>query len=223
MFLDSVDGGDAEYAKAYRMATRGLRAINWDVSGESVEVDLTVECDCTVCLPDDFINLVRIGVVNARGEVAELTENPQLTLDTGYRQGREYEFDEPFEYRPTGGTMRSYGKGSLPNIGEFTVDKGANLIILNPDFFYETVRVKYLKRRKSGEDYLVDELVQEALIAWLRWQWFISKKGVSTYEKETYRRDWFNEKRLSRARINNVTKQTLNQMAKQSSRLAPKI
>lgn len=225
-FLDSIQGGPSEYARAYRFAIRGMRNLEWDVTGENAECELPVECDMTVCLPDDFINLVRIGVYTSKGEVAALTQNNDLTLVDGLRQGHDYtpssDILDDFLAADTAyriyAPMSSLSVGSYPNVGEYKVDRSQGLIILNPDFCYGSVVLKYLRRKKVKGEYLINELSAEALFAYIDWQWHKNKPGVSYSDKMAKRMEWFNEKRLAKSRIKNTTKQILSQIARQATR-----
>lgn len=225
-FLDTINAGPAEYARAYRFAMRGMRNLEWDVTGENYECELPVECDMTVCLPDDFINLVRIGIINSKGEVATLTQNNDLTLSDGLRQGGDYTptADTVDDFLFSDNNYRVYSSasslsvGSYPNIGEYKVEREQGLIILNPDFCYDTVTVKYLRRKKVKGEYMINELSVEALVAYIDWQWHKNKPGVSYSDKATKRMEWFNEKRLAKSRIKNTTKQILSQIARQATR-----
>lgn len=224
-FLDLINAGPAEYARAYRIAMRGLRNLEWDVSGENHECELPVECDMTVNLPEDYINLNAIGVVNSRGELAALTHNANLTLADGLRQGQEYhtgsdfieewsKFDNYMAYN----SSSSLGVGSYPNIGEYREDRSQNIIILNPDFCYNSVVLRYLRRKKVKGDYLINELSVDALVAYMDWQWHRSKPGVSYSDRMAKRQEWFNEKRLAKSRIKNTTLQKMSQIARQATR-----
>src|SRR5690606_7092158 len=116
-----------------RIAIRGWRQLNWDVTGVAKREKLCVEPNMTVCLPDDLIKLLSIGVVNNKGELATLTNNPRLT-----------EFDEDcsdynvsntfaenwWKYDSNWAVMNwsgSLGLGSQTNLGEYRYDEGSGI------------------------------------------------------------------------------------------------
>lgn len=217
-FLDKYNYGEAEYAKAYRMAIRGWRQLNWDVTGELKREKLQVECDLTVCLPDDLIKLLRIGVVNSKGEIATLTENPNLTdlscddyADTSNNFGDWWTHDNNWKVLGWGGSL---GVGSDTNIGEYRFDEGSNRAILNPEFCYSEVTIEYNGHPKIKGEYTINELASEALTAFIEWQWSAGMKGLTISEKEAKRRDYYNELRLAKGRIKMPTLQTMKSISR---------
>lgn len=219
-FLDTIRGGEAEYALAYRMAMRGLRVLNWDVIGENVEVELPVECDMTVCLPDGFVNLVRVGIVNDKGELVPLTENQNLTMYEGGAGSPLSGLRDIPNQLSAYHNVSSYslGVGSYANYGTYRVDLDQHRIILNPDFCHSCVVLMYLRRTEKDSDYLFNELGADALFSYIDWQWHVNKSGISTYEKEVKKNEWLRQKRIANQRIKNTTRQVMSQISRQATR-----
>src|SRR5690606_38149757 len=81
MALDQFNLGKQEYARFYRFAIRGLRNLNWDVTGTAKEVPIPVSCDLTAPLPDDFLKEIKVGVAGPDGQISALTRNNNLSLN----------------------------------------------------------------------------------------------------------------------------------------------
>lgn len=223
IFLDEINGGEAEYARAYRMAMRGMRELDWDVTGKVITLPLPVECDKTVCIPDDCVSIVGVGIANAKGEFTTLSENKALSMYEGNPKS--------LNGAPTNLSMLpniisstgSLGVGSYASYGEYKIDKSQNLIILSPSFNSDQILLKYLVRRKTDEDdYLIPEMASEALVAYLKWKWVDGKSSVPAGEKARLRSQWVMEKNKCKSRLRNIKAQDLQQAARKASRMGLK-
>lgn len=219
-FLDEINGGKAEFARAYRIAIRGWRELNWDVTGSLKTTSLEVDCDLTAKLPDDFLNHISIGVVNSNGKIATLTRNDRLTMecsDDEYFSSEEWYMNDSNLSILTA-SRSSLGIGSNNNIGEYRVDRGSNRIILNPDFCYRDVVLEYVSNGQEEGRECINELASEALLAYLRWKWHVAKKGVNRGDKLDYRSEYYNQKRLAKYRIRKPKLQEMNQASRENTK-----
>lgn len=219
-FLDGADFGQAEYSKAYRIAIRGLRKLNWDVKGLKKEMVLNVRPDLTADLPDDYLAYIELGVPNSNGTLATLTENENL--NKALNLDVEYE-DDYIGNNMIVGYDRDYvnsrnGIGSVNNIGEFRIDTENGVVLFDPCFCYREVVMKYNSRDIYNErgEYTIDERCSEALLAFIIWQWYCHKAGIAQVQKNEYKQNWLNEQRLAKARVQNLTAQKLNDASRQS-------
>lgn len=221
MFLDTSDFGNAEYSKAYRIAIRGWRQLQWDVSGTMKTTRLLVMSNLTADLPDDCLSIDKIGVGGNGGELALLTRNDNITATC--------DLEEEYErtiYPPEGNDIniyphsgRSLGVGSINNIGEYALQ--GNKVILSPSFCYSELILVYMSSSTPDGEYLIDEMGSEALLAYIRWQWYVAK-NIAQSQKEAYRRDWFNELRLYKRRKQGLTEALLNDASRLSVKYAIK-
>lgn len=84
--LDGDDFGSSVSDIAIRnIALRGIREFGFDISKKVKSIKRSIESNNTVTLPDDYVDLNRIGVVGAEGVVFSLVENKNInysrTLD----------------------------------------------------------------------------------------------------------------------------------------------
>ena len=78
-FLLSIEGDDfarnASDILVRNYALRGLRELGFDLSKRVRSLSLPVESNDTVTLPDDFVNLIKIGTVGTDGLVRVFARN----------------------------------------------------------------------------------------------------------------------------------------------------
>ena len=65
-------------------ALRGIREIGFDLGKKIRSIKLTVESNDTIVLPDDFVDVSKIGIVGADGVVRALTMNGNLNYSRKY-------------------------------------------------------------------------------------------------------------------------------------------
>lgn len=68
-FLDENNLGQAEFAKAYRIAIRGWRQLNWDILGSICIEDVELCCDMTSDLPEGTLSVLDFGLCNGNGGI----------------------------------------------------------------------------------------------------------------------------------------------------------
>ena len=76
---------DIDEAVLKNFAKRGVREFGFDISNRVRSLKLTVDTATdTVELPDDFVGLVKIGVVGSDGIVYVLGENKNINISRKY-------------------------------------------------------------------------------------------------------------------------------------------
>ena len=65
-------------------ALRGIREIGFDLGKKIRSIKLTVESNDTIVLPDDFVDVSKIGIVSADGVIRALTMNGNLNYSRKY-------------------------------------------------------------------------------------------------------------------------------------------
>src|SRR4051812_569198 len=79
-YISEANLTPAAYIRLYHLAIRAMEEMHMDVSGEPRTRVLNVSPNKTVALPGDYLEYIKIGVINSNGEVVTLTENKNLTL-----------------------------------------------------------------------------------------------------------------------------------------------
>jgi hypothetical protein len=217
-FMSEANLTGAHYLRLYHLAIRGLTDIGLDITEEVKTEKLTVEANKTVYLPDDYIQWVKVGVINSQGEVATLRRNDSLTtygmedndrlsknIGEGVRS-KTILYDNSYQnYNTSGSLYTLFGvHNNMDYYGEFKVDDANGLILLDNDYSYDYIILEYLSNPAADTDLVVPIQAQEALIAFLRWMDIISmpaSRRVNMGEKQIRRKEYYNQRRLAKARI----------------------
>ena len=81
-YLITMDGDDyasnASDAAIRNIALRGLREFGFDVTAKVKSIKRTVESNNTVTLPDDYVDLVKLGVVDGEGISRVFNQNKNV-------------------------------------------------------------------------------------------------------------------------------------------------
>lgn len=93
-FIITLDGDDyasnASDSAIRNFALRGIREIGFDLSKKVKSLKLTVASNGTVTLPDDYVDLVKLGVVDGDGYVRVFGQNKNIN----YSRRMETETDQ---------------------------------------------------------------------------------------------------------------------------------
>lgn len=249
-YLNSSDRSDHEFARCYNIGVRGIEnEFNLDIQGHFLTVLLPVQLNKTVELPTGYINYSKIGIVNGNGEFVCLKRNDQLSNyhaiyydqanrnagvptintfsnpfvpagNTGYNYAYWYNFWQQ------GTSFNLYGLPSgTATIGTYKINLGAGVILLNPEFAYPQVLLEYLSDgyNENDDDFMIDSRCAEAMLAWIRWQGAIDqpkKNGEGTLARLS--REYYNQKRLARMRLNPFNLAEMNDIIRRSTNLTAK-
>lgn len=249
-YLNSADRSTHEFARCYNIAVRGIEnEFNLDVQGQFQTVLLDVSPNKTVELPVGYINFSKVGIVNQIGEFVCLKRNDQLSNyhaiyydqanrnagvptinaftnpflpagNTGYNYAYWYNFWQ------LGTSFNLYGLPSgTATIGTYKIDIGANVILLDPCFNYPQVLLEYLSDgyNETDDDYMIDSRCSEALLSWVRWQSCIDQpKKYGEGSLARMERQYYNQKRLSRMRMNPFNLAEMNDIIRRATNLTAK-
>ncbi len=174
--LDVDNLGDAEYAKAYRLANRCLRnEIQLDLDGKICRTTICVGGDRTAKLPDNFIREIE---VDFSSKLDEDCSNMDDTL-----------FDKMIcDYEPP-----------------YKIDSKKGIIIFNPDYKYDEVEFEYLGREELCGATEVDDRLADVFVTYITWQMEIGRKGNSAGTIDYYKREFYRTKDNVKFRIGRPT------------------
>lgn len=250
-FLDSSDSSSHSFRRLYNMGAFGMRTeFNLDMIGSFKTVLLTLHPNKTASLPCDYVRYNKIGITNMQGELVTLKINNQLTnyhqqyfntidrtngvpkLPTfGVSDGLnptffDYNSNFYYNYNYNSTTFQLFGIGSgTQSLGEYKVDEQARIILFDPYFQYDQVLLEYLSDGcdEDNDDYDVDIRAAEAMKCYIRWQNAIDKpKQFGIGQVQIYKREFYNQKRLAKCRLNPVIINELADAERRSWRLTAK-
>ena len=184
-FCDQYDRSEGDQDKYWLIGLRGLENMHYNISAEPKTVRLPVLENDTVPFPADYVNWVKIGLLNNVGELSTLKINNALTTFRDNHPNRlslltpdinDNWFggvDAPYlNYYNNGQFQTLFGAGQagLVQFGSCRVDEKNNIVVLPPNFEYSHIMFEYISSPEKDTDYLVDVRLREALIAWIAWK-----------------------------------------------------
>jgi hypothetical protein len=188
------------------------------VLGDAKVTRVSVLPNKTAKLPDDCLNVLNIGVENGLGQLAVLKKDPTMT---GYRKESDLRLEQDFgkvavdttrirdfayinamEGSASYKAFGAYDKTSF--VGSYKIEDG--FIILNPEFGYDYLLVEGIMS-VDETDVDVEPIAEETIIAYLAWkdaQYMPTGRKMNLSEKAMRKTEFYNQKRLLKARVMKV-------------------
>jgi hypothetical protein len=238
-YIDQAKLTSAEFRRLWTIGVRGVEEIGLDVHMTPKTVKLMVNANKTVTLPADYVAFSKVGVFNPEGEVATLRRNPNLTaykIDQNDRLTSNVDNTELESFRLQDLAYINYydgaryvnifGAGSLLNsAGEFDISEDEGILYLNNEYNYTYVVMEYLSSPADDVDYKIPFQVKEAVLAYIAWkdiEMLPSGRRVTLGDKQIRRKEYYNQKRLARLRVNPVTPWDANEVIRMGQKLVAK-
>ncbi len=183
-FLNEEDKSAASSDRAWLLGLRALTDAHYDIAAEPITVELPVQSNKTAAFPPDCLMWNKVGLRAANGELAVLRINRALTtfrdnmptrLSDITSQVNDIDTDTPvtpfFNYYNNGACYQLFGLGGgLITFGDCKIDDVNRVIIFPPDFSHSSVLFEYMPAPERGVDYQVPTILQEAIIAFIKWK-----------------------------------------------------
>lgn len=228
-FLDNNNLGQAEYAKAYRMAIRGLRYLSWDIVGKVKTEELTLDANKTALLPQGCIKVLDFGISDGCGGIASFDKVDDLVYNEDVPKYRDNYFEN--ENNPVYGNYRygfndgyygvgSLGIGSYNTIGRYKVD--TNSVTVDAHTKYNHFLIKYLSYKDDDCEYEINIMASDALVAYITWKFSMVGSRNSKQDQNYNMREYYREKLNAKLKIKSAITSELNKLARQSEKMAVK-
>lgn len=243
-YMAEANYAGTAFLRLYQIAVRGYEELWQDVAGKAKTRRLTVLPNNTVELPSDYIKWIKVGVVNAEGEVATLRHNVNLTgyaatdpnrmsaIDEVKFKDVIDTFDETTAYRnyfddETNDTFNLFGlPAGRQNLGEFRVIEDDGVIIFNGNFDASEIILEYLALPfEANKPIMMPIQIKEAMIAFIAWieiRSMATSRRINMTEKAMRKREYYNQKRLARMRIKAIRKGEINDTIRLNNNLVLK-
>jgi hypothetical protein len=209
-----------EYVRYLDKAFRGLKELTFDVLGSTQATLMTVSSSLRADLPDGFIDYTYLGVIGSDGRLHPIGYRNDIPTAGSTAQYT----NKPDDFYYYHGGVFGYGGGQNRN-GYYKPDIDfENWQMLFTSMYSGTsVYMEYITDglRRDGEA-IVHPYCEEALIAYIYWKVIQRRRGVPQVDKEAARRDWYNEKRLARARMTSFTKEEMLQTIRRGFKQSPR-
>lgn len=260
-FIITMDGDDyisnASDAAIRNIALRGIREFGFDVSSRVRSLKRTIQSNNTVILPEDYVDLVKIGVVDSEGIIRVLGQNKNInysfkdTSTAGNSDSSQGPLNNPsnliqnreeskgatannssgggdfdhyiFEnYIFQGGIGRMYGTGGGHLMGEYRINLDQNRIEIDTESGITEVVLEYIADEARSTNPVIHVYAEEALRSYIYYKLCERKSTVPANEKARARREYYNDRRLAKARLGNFSKEEALKTIRKNYMQAPK-
>jgi len=220
-----------KYMQYLDVAIRGMKELSFDILQQIKTETLTVNDNLTVDLPKDYVNYTRIGQCKSHGRVETLGYDEYLCIQNKVDCcGDVSAQDFSGLGKASGGNSRNgeltggwYGRSGGYRNGYYRIDREKGQIALSSELSGESIVLEYISDGSNPDGKMkVNSLAEEALRSYMYWKVNQRRSEVPLQEKELARRDYYNEKRLARARIINFTPDQAWRISRKGNKSSPK-
>lgn len=216
-YMDESEQSIHKQYKLTQLAYRAVDELGLDFFYQIQTQKLPVNPNKTVTIPQNCVQIVKAGVLNAKGQIIPLYQNEKFTSYADLFPDRLSRTEDNtimdinvgisnvyFNYWDGWAYGNLYGVPSgQPFVGSFKVDGYNGVIILNPDFYWDYIMLEYLQAPNPDQTIYVPIQFKEAIIAYLAWKDTRSippSRRGNLGDKRDKRREYYNERRLAYAR-----------------------
>lgn len=234
-YLLESEQSQSKYFKIFHLAFRGFEQLGINAFYQRQTQKLPVNANYTVQLPADYVQWIKVGVLNDRGEIIPLYYNDKLTnfADLSSTRLEQTQDNTLWDWSPNSwcnywngyAYTNIYGVPSgQPFVGNFRIDQKAGVILLDEHFKYDYIMIEYVASPQVGYEYYLPIQFREALVAWLWWK---DKRAVNTNRGQVgisrdLRNDFFNERRMAIAAWKPIRISEMYQLSQEQTRMSVK-
>jgi hypothetical protein len=172
-------------------------------------------------LPTGFISHSFVGLVGNDGKLHPLGADrsiPKLGAANATI------VHESFYANQYGGVFGAGGGQNSNGYYQPEVDRENNQMIFAATESDAIVYLEYVSDgRATNNETVIPEYAEEAMMSFIYWKSIQKRRGVPAIEKREAKSDFFNEKRLARARVCSFTKDEALQSMRKGFKLSPKL
>ena len=230
LLIEEGKSNEHEYLRYFNLGLKGLKELNFDIVRQVRSVELTLDSKNVVVLPSDYVKYVRIGTADSDGKFQYLGHKKNISLVPGSvstDSSADDTTDPPvFQYNSyNDGLWGRYGQGGGTNAnGYYRVNFDAGTIEFS-DLGNSTIIMEYISDGSTGltgKDITVHVFAEEALRSYIYWKSIYRKRGINMNEKQVAKKEYYNQKRLARARMQSFNKDEALQTSRKAFKQSPK-
>lgn len=231
------------------VALRGIREMGFDMLKRVRSIKLTKNSNDTVTLPDDFVSLIKIGIVGNDGLVSVFGENKNINYSQKYSTDSsgniidsdgdgiadrvdsktgstgslfsEDDFMTFSNYIFQGGIGQLYGLGGGFYSGQYRLNEDQNRIEVSGGTFSEVV-IEYIADEARSVNPTIHVEAEEALRSYIYYKLVERKGSVPLGEKGRARQEYYNERRKANARLKAFSGEEALKTIRKNFKQAPK-
>ena len=227
LLIEEGKSSEHEYLRYFNVSLNGLKELNFDTVRQIKTIELTIDHKNTISLPTDYVTYTAIAVSNGntlnylgKKEKMNLVQNSEASTSSNTE-------DPPIftDNTPGDGLWGRYGQGGGNNANGYyreNLDEGT----IEFSGSGSEVILEYISDGSSGlegKEIKIHSFAQEALKAYIYWRSIYRKRAINMNEKMVAKKEYYNQKRLARARMQSFNKQEAMQTTRKAFKQAPKI
>ena len=228
LLIEEGKSSEHEYLRYFNIAMSGLKELNFDTVRQIKTIELTIDHKNTVSLPSDYVSYLKIATSGSGGELNYLGSRDRINLVHGATSTNvEDKTQHPVftDNTPGDGLWGRYGQGGGNNSNGYYRENFEEETI---EFSSVTgsVIIEYISDGSSdleGEQIKVHSFAEEALKSYIYWKSIYRKRSINMNEKMIAKKEYYNQKRLARARMQSFNKQEAMQTTRKAFKQAPKL
>jgi len=228
LLIEEGKSSEHEYLRYFNIALNGLKELNFDTVRQIKTIELTIDHKNTVSLPLDYVTYIAIAVSNGetlnylgKKNKMNLVRNSEAITSSSVTE------DPPMftDNTPGDGLWGRYGQGGGNNANGYyreNLDSGT----IEFSGSGSTIILEYISDGSSdleGKEIKIHSFAQEALKAYIYWRSIHRKRAINMNEKMVAKKEYYNQKRLARARMQSFNKQEAMQTTRKAFKQAPKL
>ena len=254
-FILTLEGDDyannASDTLIHNYALRGIREMGFDLLQRVRSIKLSAGANNTVDLPDDFVDLIKIGLVGSDGLVYVFGENKNINYSQKYKtdsagNNLDSDGDGVFDREDAKtGTSSSgvlsgddffifsnyiyqnnigqiYGLGGGFYEGEYRLNLDQNRIELATNNPTSEVVIEYIADEARSSNPTVHVQAEEALRSYIYYRLVERKSNVPMAEKSRARAEYYNERRKANSRLKSFSQQEALKTIRKNFKQSPK-
>ena len=228
LLIEEGKSSEHEYLRYFNIAMSGLKELNFDTVRQIKTIELSIDHKNTISLPSDYVSYVKIATAGSNGELNQLGRRDKINLVHGATSTNvEDKTQHPVftDNTPGDGLWGRYGQGGGNNANGYYRENFDEETIEFSDVT-GTVIIEYISDGSSdleGKDIKVHSFAEEALKSYIYWKSIYRKRAINMNEKMVAKKEYYNQKRLARARMQSFNKQEAMQTTRKAFKQAPKI
>lgn len=254
-FILGIDSDD--YANnvsdtlVHNYALRGIREFGFDLLQRVRSLKLSKGANDTIALPDDFVSLVKIGIVGTDGLVHVLGENKNINYSQKYKTdagGNLIDSDgdgiNDREDAKTGAVTSSilgndsslvfsnyiyqgsvgqiYGLGGGIYQGQYRLNLDQNRIEVALSSGFSEVVIEYIADEARSVNPTIHIEAEEALRTYIYHKIIERRSSVPAVEKNRARAEYYNERRKANARLKAFSMEEALKTIRKNTKQSPK-
>jgi len=231
LLVDEGKSSEHEYLRYFNIALRGLKELNFDTVRQIKSVELQLDSKNTVTLPSDYVAYVKIGISATDGEISYMGKKDNINFVSGTKANSSTTStteDPPiFSYNNYDNSLWGrYGQGGGNNANGYYRENLDDGTIEFSGGGGGAIVLEYISDGSTGltgTEIKVHAFAEEALRSFIYWKSVHRKRAINMNEKMLAKTEFYNQKRLSRARMQSFNKEEALQTSRKAFKQSPKM